>query len=65
MKRKKEYMTPELKVIMCEYVSMICGSKPQNLIPQIQKNLTGIIIEILIIMNMVLNKIKNKLDTKK
>lgn len=31
MKRKKEYMTPELKVIMCEYVSMICGSKPTEL----------------------------------
>ena len=31
MKRKKEYMTPELKGIMCEYVSMICGSKPTEL----------------------------------
>lgn len=31
MKRKKEYKTPELKVMVCEYVSMICGSKPTEI----------------------------------
>ena len=31
MKRKKEYKTPELEVMVCEYVSMICGSKPTEI----------------------------------